>query len=106
MARSGDRSDLLAVGLRSGPTRDPSAWEISEDATWVAAAPTATAQPLASSTSGTLAWFTEFCWPRFRSAMWMTWFRMFSSGHYAAFNAARNRKLWRMARNHRSQYGA
>ena len=38
MARSGDRSDLLAVGLRSGPPREPSAWEISEDATWVAAA--------------------------------------------------------------------
>jgi RNA polymerase sigma-70 factor, ECF subfamily len=38
MAGSGDRGDLLAVGLRSGPPREPSAWEIPEDATWVAAA--------------------------------------------------------------------
>jgi len=38
MARSGDRGDLLAAGLRPGPVREPSALEISEDATWVAAA--------------------------------------------------------------------
>lgn len=38
MARSGDRGDLLAAGLRPGPLREPSALEISEDATWVAAA--------------------------------------------------------------------
>jgi RNA polymerase sigma-70 factor, ECF subfamily len=38
MAGSGDRGDLLAVGLRSGPPREPSAWETSEDAPWVAAA--------------------------------------------------------------------
>jgi RNA polymerase sigma-70 factor (ECF subfamily) len=38
MARSGDRGDLLAVGLRSGPLREPSALEVSEDVTWVTAA--------------------------------------------------------------------
>jgi RNA polymerase sigma-70 factor (ECF subfamily) len=38
MARSGDRGDLLAAGLRPGPVREPSALEISNDATWVAAA--------------------------------------------------------------------
>jgi RNA polymerase sigma-70 factor, ECF subfamily len=38
MARSGDRGDLLATGLRSGPLREPSALEASDDATWVAAA--------------------------------------------------------------------
>jgi RNA polymerase sigma-70 factor, ECF subfamily len=38
MARSGDRGDLLAAGLRPGPVREPSALEISKDATWVAAA--------------------------------------------------------------------
>jgi RNA polymerase sigma-70 factor, ECF subfamily len=38
MARSGDRSDLLAAGLGPGPVREQSASEVSEDATWVAAA--------------------------------------------------------------------
>src|SRR5215472_3258089 len=38
MARSGDRGDLLAAGLRSGPPTEPSASETSEDAIWVAAA--------------------------------------------------------------------
>ena len=38
MARSGDRVDLLTPGLRTGPVREPSELEISEDATWVAAA--------------------------------------------------------------------
>jgi RNA polymerase sigma-70 factor, ECF subfamily len=38
MARSGDRVDLLAAGLRPGPVRQPSALEISEDAAVVAAA--------------------------------------------------------------------
>ena len=38
MARSGDRGELLATGLRPGPVREPSALEISEGATWVAAA--------------------------------------------------------------------
>jgi RNA polymerase sigma-70 factor, ECF subfamily len=38
MARSGDRGDLLAAGLRLGPVKEPSALQISEDATWVAAA--------------------------------------------------------------------
>jgi RNA polymerase sigma-70 factor, ECF subfamily len=38
MARSGDRGDLLAAGLRSGPLMEPSASEISDDARWVAAA--------------------------------------------------------------------
>ena len=38
MARSGERGDLLAAGLRRGPLREPSASEFSEDATWVAAA--------------------------------------------------------------------
>jgi RNA polymerase sigma-70 factor, ECF subfamily len=38
MARSGDRADLLAAGLRTGPVKEPSALEMSEDATWVAAA--------------------------------------------------------------------
>ena len=38
MARSGDRGDLLATGPRSGPLREPSALESSDDATWVAAA--------------------------------------------------------------------
>src|SRR5580765_5621585 len=38
MARSGDRGDLLATGLRPGPLREPSALETSDDATWVAAA--------------------------------------------------------------------
>jgi RNA polymerase sigma-70 factor, ECF subfamily len=38
MARSGDRSDLLAAGLRLGPLSEPSASEDSEDANWVAAA--------------------------------------------------------------------
>jgi RNA polymerase sigma-70 factor (ECF subfamily) len=38
MARSGDGGELLATGLRPGPVREPSALEISEDATWVAAA--------------------------------------------------------------------
>jgi RNA polymerase sigma-70 factor, ECF subfamily len=38
MARSGDRGDLLAAGLPRGPLREPSALEVSEDATWVAAA--------------------------------------------------------------------
>src|SRR5260370_23000002 len=38
MARSGDRGDLLAAGLRPGPLREPSGVEISGDAAWVAAA--------------------------------------------------------------------
>ena len=38
MAGSADRGDLLAAGLRPGPVRQPSALEISEDETWVAAA--------------------------------------------------------------------
>ena len=38
MARSGDRGDLLAAGLPRGPLGEPSALEVSEDATWVAAA--------------------------------------------------------------------
>src|SRR5215831_10982868 len=38
MARSGDRGDLLAAGLRSGPPTEASASEISDDAAWVAAA--------------------------------------------------------------------
>jgi RNA polymerase sigma-70 factor, ECF subfamily len=38
MARSGDRGDLLAAGLRPGPVRQPSALEISGDAAVVAAA--------------------------------------------------------------------
>jgi RNA polymerase sigma-70 factor, ECF subfamily len=38
MASSGDGGELLATGLRPGPVREPSALEISEDATWVAAA--------------------------------------------------------------------
>ena len=38
MTRSGDSGDLLAVGLRPGPPREPPALEISQDATWVAAA--------------------------------------------------------------------
>lgn len=38
MARSGDRSDLLAAGLGPGPAREQFAPEVSEDATWVAAA--------------------------------------------------------------------
>ncbi len=38
MARSGDRSDLLAAGLEPGPVREQFASEISEDVTWVAAA--------------------------------------------------------------------
>ena len=38
MARSGDRGDLLVEGLGSGPAREQFASEISEDATWVAAA--------------------------------------------------------------------
>jgi RNA polymerase sigma-70 factor (ECF subfamily) len=38
MARSGDRGDLLAAGLRPGPVREQSASEISEDAMWVGAA--------------------------------------------------------------------
>lgn len=38
MASSGDGSELLATGLRAGPVTEPSALEISEDATWVAAA--------------------------------------------------------------------
>ena len=38
MASSGDRGDLLAQGLRSGPPTEPSGSEISDDATWVAAA--------------------------------------------------------------------
>ena len=38
MASSGDGGELLATGLRAGPVREPSALEISEDATWVAAA--------------------------------------------------------------------
>ena len=38
MARSVDRGDLFAAGLRPGPVREPSALEISEDATSVDAA--------------------------------------------------------------------
>jgi RNA polymerase sigma-70 factor (ECF subfamily) len=38
MARSGDRSDLLAAGLGPGPVREQSASDVHEDATWVAAA--------------------------------------------------------------------
>ena len=38
MARSGDRDDLLAAGLGPEPAREQFASEISEDATWVAAA--------------------------------------------------------------------
>jgi RNA polymerase sigma-70 factor (ECF subfamily) len=37
MARSGDRGDLLAVGLRFRPMRKQCASEISEDVAWVAA---------------------------------------------------------------------
>jgi RNA polymerase sigma-70 factor, ECF subfamily len=38
MARSSDKGDLLAAGLRPGPVRRTSALEISEDVRWVAAA--------------------------------------------------------------------
>src|SRR5258706_3717801 len=38
MARSSERSDLLAAGLASGPVHEQFASEISEDVTWVAAA--------------------------------------------------------------------
>lgn len=38
MARSGDRSDLLAAGLGPGPVKEQFASETSEDATWVTAA--------------------------------------------------------------------
>jgi len=38
MARSGDRADLLPAGLGPGPAREQFASEVSEDATWVAAA--------------------------------------------------------------------
>jgi len=38
MATSGDRGDLLVAGLGPGPAREQFASEISEDATWVAAA--------------------------------------------------------------------
>ena len=38
MARSGNRGDLLAEGLGPGPVREEFASEVSEDATWVAAA--------------------------------------------------------------------
>src|ERR1700680_2330752 len=38
MARSGDRSDLLAAGLGPGAVREQFLSEISEDVTWVAAA--------------------------------------------------------------------
>src|SRR6202167_782859 len=38
MARSGDRSELLAAGLGRGPVREQFAFEISQDATWVVAA--------------------------------------------------------------------
>jgi RNA polymerase sigma-70 factor, ECF subfamily len=38
MATSGDRGDLLAAGLGPEPAREQFASEISEDATWVAAA--------------------------------------------------------------------
>src|SRR5580693_9568918 len=38
MARSGNRGDLLAAGLGPGPVREEFASEVSEDATWVAAA--------------------------------------------------------------------
>jgi len=38
MARSGDRSDLLAAGVEPGPVREQFASEISDDAMWVAAA--------------------------------------------------------------------
>jgi RNA polymerase sigma-70 factor, ECF subfamily len=38
MARSGDTGDLLAAGLGPGPVREEFASEVSEDATWVAAA--------------------------------------------------------------------
>jgi RNA polymerase sigma-70 factor, ECF subfamily len=38
MARSGDRSDLLAAGLEPGPVKEQFASEISEDVRWVAAA--------------------------------------------------------------------
>ena len=38
MARSGDRSDLLAVGLGPGPVREQFASEISDDAAFVSAA--------------------------------------------------------------------
>jgi RNA polymerase sigma-70 factor, ECF subfamily len=38
MARSGDRSDLLAAGLQPRLVRQPSALESSDDETWVAAA--------------------------------------------------------------------
>jgi RNA polymerase sigma-70 factor (ECF subfamily) len=38
MARSGDRTDLLAAGLGPGPVGEQFASEISEEVTWVAAA--------------------------------------------------------------------
>src|SRR5882762_8438141 len=38
MARSGDRSDLLAAGLEPGPVREQFASDISDDAMWVTAA--------------------------------------------------------------------
>jgi|ERR1700722_3516620 len=38
MARSGNRSDLLAADLGRGPVRERFASEVSEDVTWVAAA--------------------------------------------------------------------
>src|ERR1700757_4992237 len=38
MARSGDSADLLAAGLGPGSAREQFASEVSEDATWVAAA--------------------------------------------------------------------
>ena len=107
MARSGDRSDLLAVGLRSGPPREPSAWEISEDATWVAAA-----------RDGDRAAFGQLYQRYARMVHGVLLAKIpvgdvddlvqdvFIRALRRLVNAARNRKLWSMARNHRSQYGA
>src|SRR5215472_1304458 len=80
MAGSAERGDLLAAGLRFRPLREPSVSETSEDAIWVAAARAGDRAAFGHLTRDTLAWSTEFCSRRSRSAMWTTLFRMFSSG--------------------------
>ena len=106
MARSGDRSDLLAAGLGPGPVREQFASEISEDVTWVAAAQ-----------DGDRAAFGQLYERYARMVHGVLLVRVpvgevddlvqdvFMRGTPSVVNAAGDRELWRMAGSDRSQRG-
>ena len=82
MARSGDRSDLLAAGLEPGPVKEQFGSEISDDATWVAAAQDGDRSAFGQLYEHYARMVHGVLLARSRLETLMTSFRMFSSGHF------------------------